>query len=437
MGNTIKRMKNTILRVVMIGTIVFVLSSITASGQSGETFMLVAPVTTPGWGGENPAYLTPVLRFQFTGTGPLSPLSSIPAFPESSVNDPISVTFNSQGELFISNRHGNRWGLGSIARFTFDDNWNFVANGLITGNSLEAVHGLAFSPTGELFAANLFNTTISRFLFDAMGDAIPNGTIPTARANAGLAFAQNGELFTTHYSSEVQRFLFDPITGAAILNGSFIVPGASSFHMLAFSPKGELFIPDLGTDRVFRLLFDGLGNPVANGTIPVSGGPVGIAFSSDDELFVTSHFSGIISRFLFDESGNAIPNGIIPTGNNMGDTGIAPMTKVIKIGIDIKPGSFPNSINLKSKGNIPVAILSDSTFDATTLDQNTVLFAGTSPLSIGYSLEDVNGDGLQDVVLHFSTQNLNLQSGDTEACLTGKTLSTKSFKGCDSIRIVK
>ena len=64
------------------------------------------------------------------------------------------------------------------------------------------------------------------------------------------------------------------------------------------------------------------------------------------------------------------------------------------VSIDIKPGSFPNTINLKSKGNVPVAVLSDSTFDATTVDRSTAVFAGAFPLPIGQTPEDVNGDGL-------------------------------------------
>ena len=110
---------------------------------------------------------------------------------------------------------------------------------------------------------------------------------------------------------------------------------------------------------------------------------------------------------------------------------------VIPVLIDIKPGSFPNSINLKSKGNVPVAILSSPTFDATTVDRNTVVFAGVSPLPIGKSPEDVNDDGLLDVVLHFKTQDLNLQLGDTETCLSGKTLDGQNIEGCDSVRIIK
>jgi len=111
---------------------------------------------------------------------------------------------------------------------------------------------------------------------------------------------------------------------------------------------------------------------------------------------------------------------------------------ITTVTIDIKPGSYLNTINLKSKGNnVPLAVLSDSTFDATTVDRSNVVFAGAFPLPIGQTPEDVNGDGLLDVVLHFKTQDLNLQPGDTEACLSGKTLDGQDIEGCDSVRIVK
>ncbi|MEW6214833.1 MAG: hypothetical protein AB1478_06460 [Nitrospirota bacterium] len=130
-------------------------------------------------------------------------------------------------------------------------------------------------------------------------------------------------------------------------------------------------------------------------------------------------------------------DGSVDSYNEPEVDAVAGVITVIQVVVDIKPGSFPNSINLGSKGNVPVAILSDSAFDATTVDRSTVVFAGVSPLSIGKSPEDVNGDGLLDVILHFSTQSLNLQPSDIEACLTGKTLGGQDFEGCDSVRIVK
>jgi hypothetical protein len=326
----------------------------TATGQSPTASMIVAPVTIPGFGGPgpspcgtNPAYLQPVLRFTFTGTGPLTALSSIPPCPDSLVNDPVYAIFNSQGELFVSNRHGNQsGGIGSIARFTFDSAGNFFANGSITGNSLGAVHGLAFSPTGELFAANLLNGTISRFRFDAAGNALPNGTIatgffPPQNQNQGLASARNGELFVTHSNSVVQRFLFDPVTGAPVPNGTFSVPGSVALHGLTFNVRGELFVADAGGSVVYRFLFDSAGNPVGNGAISVSSGVLGVAFSSAGELFVTNQG---ISRFLFDASGNAIPNGFIVTPP-LGGVAIFPQQFAFaafsaKVDISLSTGSF-------------------------------------------------------------------------------------------------
>jgi len=132
--------------------------------------------------------------------------------------------------------------------------------------------------------------------------------------------------------------------------------------------------------------------------------------------------------------------GVVLADDKSGSSYVWPVRgnkPILNVGIDIKPGSFPNPINLESKGNVPVAILSSPTFDAATVDRGTVEFAGAPGLPIGGSPEDVNGDGLIDVVLHFETQDLDLQPDDTEACLTGKTLSGQEFKGCDSVNIVK
>ena len=46
--------------------------------------------------------------------------------------------------------------------------------------------------------------------------------------------------------------------------------------------------------------------------------------------------------------------------------------------IDIKPGSETNPVNVKSKGVIPVAILTTADFDATSVDHTTVVFDGVS-----------------------------------------------------------
>lgn len=106
--------------------------------------------------------------------------------------------------------------------------------------------------------------------------------------------------------------------------------------------------------------------------------------------------------------------------------------------IDIKPGSFPNSINPKSKGVIPVTILTTKTFDATTVDPTTVLFGrtGTEAAPVHSTLEDVDGDGDTDMVLHFKTQNTGIRCGDTSASLTGETVNGQAIEGSDTIKTV-
>jgi hypothetical protein len=114
---------------------------------------------------------------------------------------------------------------------------------------------------------------------------------------------------------------------------------------------------------------------------------------------------------------------------------------VAQVTIDIKPGSFPNSINPKSRGKIPVAILSTADFDAPsdvdwdsltfgpTGDEESLAFCSPSP-------EDVDGDGLYDLVCHFYTQETGFQCGNTEGILKGHTVGDVQIEGSDSVRVV-
>ncbi len=112
-----------------------------------------------------------------------------------------------------------------------------------------------------------------------------------------------------------------------------------------------------------------------------------------------------------------------------------------EVHIVIKPGSDPNSIisiNPRSRGVIPVAILTTEDFDAATVNPAKVLFGktGTETSAFQYKLEDVDGDGDMDMILHFVTQETSLVCGDTEAILTGKTFNEQAIKGSQSIKTV-
>lgn len=132
---------------------------------------------------------------------------------------------------------------------------------------------------------------------------------------------------------------------------------------------------------------------------------------------------------------------IIPGFEFCGSMVIAEYSDILDVVIDIKPGSFPNSINLGSNGNVPVAIMSTVSFDARTIDPASVVLAGASVLLRGkgnyqYILEDLNGDGLDDMIVHIDTTALQLSLGDTEALLEAQTYQGVRIRGSDTIRIV-
>jgi hypothetical protein len=108
------------------------------------------------------------------------------------------------------------------------------------------------------------------------------------------------------------------------------------------------------------------------------------------------------------------------------------------VSIDIKPGSTPNSINPRSKGVIPVAILSDDNFDAAQVDALSVEFGpnGAKETHGQGHVEDIDGDDVPDMVLHFKTQETGIECGDTEATLTGETHSGEEIIGTDTIQTV-
>jgi hypothetical protein len=113
----------------------------------------------------------------------------------------------------------------------------------------------------------------------------------------------------------------------------------------------------------------------------------------------------------------------------------------ILVNIDIKPGSEGNPINLRSKGNVPVAVFGTSIFDVGMIDPATVTLAGAPILNKGKaawmcSYEDLDGDGFIDMTVHFDTHALQLTATDIEAVLEGRTTDGCPFKGKDKVTIL-
>lgn len=108
--------------------------------------------------------------------------------------------------------------------------------------------------------------------------------------------------------------------------------------------------------------------------------------------------------------------------------------------VDIKPGSYPNSINPDSNGVIPVAILTTADFDASTVDPQTVTLEGANARGKGKSgtygsMEDVDGDGDLDLVVQVVNE-INWDVNNMVATLTGMTWDGIPIIGSDSVSFV-
>lgn len=103
----------------------------------------------------------------------------------------------------------------------------------------------------------------------------------------------------------------------------------------------------------------------------------------------------------------------------------------VVVPVDIRPGSCPNPLNCKSKGNLPVAILGTEMFDVTQIDPATIRLAGVAPLRWDYAdvatphepfsgkqdcavdCTSMGPDGYMDATLKFDTQEILAALGET------------------------
>jgi hypothetical protein len=128
--------------------------------------------------------------------------------------------------------------------------------------------------------------------------------------------------------------------------------------------------------------------------------------------------------------------------------GSAGKCKVIEVEIDIKPGSYPNSINLGEHGLLPVAILGTPEFDVETIDLETIAIGEITLAERGskkapklaYSFEYVNVDDYTDMMIFFDVQQLVdggvLTEGTTELLITANLDDGTPIEGIDSVNIV-
>jgi hypothetical protein len=120
-------------------------------------------------------------------------------------------------------------------------------------------------------------------------------------------------------------------------------------------------------------------------------------------------------------------------------SGLQPSMQQVEI--DIKPGSKEIShINPKSRGMIPVMVLSDKKngFNPFDVEELSLKFGRKgNEESLGRCQKhgnDVNGDGMPDRLCHFDNEKTKFRPGDSEGILTG-TFKGKAFEGRGDLKV--
>ncbi len=351
--------------------------------------------------------------FSIASTGALTPVAGSPFF---TLSTPDGIKVSPDGKfLAVAEYLANLVEMFSIA-----------ASGALT--SLGGFAGGGGSQSGQLAGVDIDCST--GFLYGA--EANPGNTIVDA-----YSIASNGTL--------------TPLTGSPFIPGV----GDNSNVVLLSSDDKTLFVSNQfsHTITVFSVASDGSLSPVPGSPFPMNGGaitPTAMATSQDGTLLYVADYSiGAVSVFSVASTGVLTEVTGSPFSTGQG-TALESLTafppkaclQTVAVEIMIKPTAAPPvPINPKAKGKIPVAILSTPTFNALTqVAPSSLTFGHTgteaSLAFCGAGGEDVNGDGLLDLVCHFNSQQTGLVAGDTLAILEGTTVAGIKLTGSEAIRTV-
>ena len=285
---------------------------------------------------------------------------------------------------------------------------------------------------------------------------ITNGKVTVPRPQPFVAFVMNfsGTDFSVAAGgSNLLGIGFAPCTRIGVLCTAGMVVNLSAFSgQWGFSDVSGTMTIDGTQYFIVHEISPTLPFISSGGSVRFVGGSVEIPFSDAPTITLKAPFS--MEGFLSARAVGVLPFGIQFSGSG---TAFLVLDRVdfngsdiyllqrltyrfgLPVDVDIKPSDDPNHINLRSRGKVPVAILSTALFDATAINPLTVAVAG-APVNLkpngtaASSLQDINGDGLLDMIVHVDITALQLTNFDNETLVEGLTFDGKHFWGTDTIQ---
>jgi hypothetical protein len=178
---------------------------------------------------------------------------------------------------------------------------------------------------------------------------------------------------------------------------------------------------------------------LGTGTTANSAQPVAVHLGSPIALVNVgaTHSCGVVPAESAVYCWGANASGQLGNGATVGSpvpVRVALATATIDVSIDIAPSDPSNTVFRDAPDPLAVALLGSGGFDPSTVDPSTVLFAGGA--AAGMQVEDVNADGVPDLVAQFAVPDLTLPEGTSQACVNGRTLGGVPFTGCGEVTLV-
>lgn len=294
--------------------------------------------------------------------------------------------------------------------------------------------GIVATPAGTFLVAMRDGGKIVEYQLDGTEVGVFSEDASLAPGPFSMAYGPNGNLYVAvghGYGGAVVEL--DGISGDW-LSSTPVAPGPRG---LTFGPDGNLFVASVYASAVEEYAFVGAGLQLVRTFTDGLAGPHGVLTGEDGVLYVA--LADRLVRYRLAD-GTRLADYPGTTGGLrelLWSDGPGPCGPR-RVSIDIKPGSFPNAVNPRSQGVIPVALLTTDNFTASSADAETIRFgsSGSEAAAVQGALSDVDGDGDLDLVLHFRLQDTGIVCGDTAAVLTGNSLAGAPFKGQDTIQTV-